>query len=324
LKVLVTGGAGYIGSQTCKHLNALGHEVLVYDNLSTGFKENLKWGNFIEGDIRDEKLLSKTLINFKPTGVIHFAASAYVAESVENPEKYFSNNVAGSLILLSTMVDAGIENLVFSSTCATYGIPSSTPIDELANQNPINPYGKSKLMVEQALRDISEKGKLKFAALRYFNAAGADSESELIEKHTPETHLIPLALRATYGNYQLKIFGNDFDTFDGTAVRDYVHVMDLAYAHSSALDFLVNKIGKNEFINLGTGKGISVLEIVKTLQNLGLNPNFEIVERRIGDPAILVANAEKATKLLSWTPKHSSIEEIISSVIQASGRLKLN
>lgn len=313
MKIFITGGAGFIGSHTCKLLHQLGIETLVYDNLSTGFRENVKWSELIEGDIRDEILLTRTLQAFKPDGIIHFAASAYVGESVADPMKYFSNNVAGSITLLKSMESSDVRNLVFSSTCATYGNPIQIPISENHPQNPVNPYGLSKLIVEQILTSLAKHKKINFIGLRYFNAAGADISGELHEMHNPETHLIPLAINSAMSNYKLKVFGDDYETSDGTAVRDYIHVQDLAEAHLKALYALETE--NNLFLNIGTGRGYSVLEILDAMKRIGLNPNYEVSKRRHGDPAILVADSNRAKEMLTWEPRYSDIDTIIKSSI---------
>lgn len=297
--VLVTGGAGYIGAHTCKRLFNAGYNPITYDNLSTGHKEFVKWGELVVGDLHDTEKLTKTLMHYEPIAVIHFAASAYVGESVENPFKYYRNNVGGTLSLVEAMISAQVKHLVFSSTCATYGVPNKELIDELTSQQPINPYGRSKLMIEQILQDLSSRNQISYVALRYFNAAGADSGAEIGEWHEPETHLIPLAIRSASGGTKLKVFGTDFPTPDGTAVRDYIHVEDLADGHIRALEYLIAS-GLSDAVNLGTGCGSSVNEVIKTLQEIGIDVVFEKAARRAGDPAFLVADNSKAARLLNW------------------------
>lgn len=297
-KILVTGGAGYIGSHACKLVAKSGYEPICFDNLSTGYRDFVRWGPLIEGDLRDTSSLKETFQKFKPAAVIHFAGSSLVGESVQDPLKYFDNNVNSTISLLNVMKDSGIRNIVFSSTCATYGADSSSPIDESFPQNPINPYGMSKLMIERILNNLSSTKEISHVSLRYFNAAGADKDNEIGESHDPETHLIPLAINSALGGEELKIFGNDFPTKDGTAVRDYIHVEDLAAAHIKALEYLING-GKSDFINLGTGEGYSIKEILNILNDLGLNPHTINSPRREGDPAVLVANAAKAKKVLN-------------------------
>lgn len=313
-KILVTGEAGYIGSHTSKLLAAAGYEPICYDNLSTGHSEFVKWGPLEIGDLHDTDRLTQVLKAYRPVAVIHFAASAYVGESVTNPFKYYRNNVGGTLSLLEAMRATGIDKIVFSSTCATYGMPNVNPISEDCPQYPINPYGQSKLMIERILSDLSDRGELAQISLRYFNAAGADKDGEIGEKHDPETHLIPLAIRSAQGGAPLNVFGTDFPTPDGTAVRDYIHVEDLGRAHILALEHLLSG-GASNFMNLGTGTGNSVREIVTTLQKQGLPVNAIDAPRRPGDPAFLVADATKAKRLLRWEPRYTNIEEILKTAI---------
>lgn len=313
-KILVTGGAGYIGSHTCKLLAASGYEPVCFDNLSTGYKEFVKWGPFVQGDLHDTNLLTRYIRTHEPVAVIHFAASAYIGESVANPFKYYRNNVGGTLSLLEAMRASGVKNIVFSSTCATYGMPDLKLIDENCPQHPINPYGQSKLMIEKILSDLVERQEIAQISLRYFNAAGADKDGEIGEKHDPETHLIPLAIRSAMGGMQLKILGSDFSTPDGTAVRDYIHVEDLGRAHILAVEHLLSG-GTSEFINLGTGTGNSVKEIVNALQALGLHVNAIDAPRRVGDPAFLVADTAKAKRVLNWQPQYQNISETLSTAI---------
>ena len=313
-KILITGGAGYIGSHACKLIAASGYEPICFDNLSTGHADFVKWGPLVIGDLLDIELLTKVLRLHQPSAVIHFAASAYVGESVLNPFKYYRNNVGGTLSLLESMRAADVKNIVFSSTCATYGVPNLESIKEDCIQNPINPYGQSKLMIEKILSDLASKNQIAQVSLRYFNAAGADQEVQIGEKHFPETHLIPLAINSALGGEELNIFGADFKTPDGTAVRDYIHVEDLGRAHILALEHLLAG-GNSECINLGTGLGSSVLQIVSALQNLGLKVNFRMAPRREGDPDFLVANASKAHTLLNWQPKYKKIDDILRTAI---------
>ena len=323
MKILVTGGAGYIGSQTCKQLSELNHELLVFDNLSTGFIDNVQWSEFIKGDLLDKKLLNDSIKKFKPDSVIHFAAKAYVGESNENPMAYFATNVSGSINLFESLIENKVKHVVFSSTCATYGQPTKTPISESVNQNPINPYGQSKLLVENILKTISKVHDLSFVAFRYFNAAGADPESGLIEKHDPETHLIPLAVKSALENFELDVYGSDFDTSDGSAIRDFVHVKDLAKAHILGLE-RINNDSKNEFFNLGSGAGVSVFEVLNTLKSMGYSPKFSIKSKREGDPAVLIADATKAKTILGWNPINSNIKEILTSVLDATTKSHSN
>ncbi|MEL6728951.1 MAG: UDP-glucose 4-epimerase GalE [Pseudomonadota bacterium] len=310
--MFVTGGAGYVGSHCCKAFSKAGWKVVVYDNLSRDWRDFVKWGPLIEGDILDRDALFSAMEKTKPDAVAHFAALAYVGESVEHPNIYYRSNVTGSINLLDAMLGVGVEKMVFSSTCATYGEPQYLPIDEAHPQNPINPYGRSKLMVERALKDYSHAFGIRSVALRYFNAAGADPEGDVGERHEPETHLIPLALRgAGDPKYTLNILGSDYDTHDGSAIRDYIHVTDLADAHLRAIQFL-ERGGGTVQINLGTGSGTSVIEIRDSVRRVsGRNVKSKFVARRPGDPASLVAAPKLARDLLDWEPKHSSVDQLI-------------
>ena len=310
--ILVTGGAGYIGSHCCKELSKQGFNPIVLDNLINGYKENVKWGEFICGDVGDFNLLCKIFKRYKIDGVMHFAAYAYVGESVKDPMKYYENNLRNTINLLSAMMNHSVELFVFSSSCSTYGVPRRLPIKEDHPQNPINPYGKTKYMIESMLKDFSQAYNLRFVSLRYFNAAGADPEGEIGEKHVPETHLIPLVLDVAAGKRDaIQIFGNDYETPDGTCVRDYIHVSDLARAHIAALHFLL-KGGQSKFYNLGNGVGYSVLEIIEKAREITGKP-IPIVNapRRDGDPPILVASNKKAGEELDWTPAYYKIDDII-------------
>jgi UDP-glucose-4-epimerase GalE len=312
--VLVTGGAGYVGSHACKALSRAGYQPIVYDNLVYGHREAVKWGPLVEGDLFDARLLTETLHTSKPCAVMHFAAYAYVGESVTNPLKYYRNNVGGTISLLGAMNEAGIDRLVFSSTCATYGVPETPLLAETHVQKPINPYGGSKLMVERMLAGMACAGQINYVALRYFNAAGADPDAEIGEDHNPETHLIPRAISSCFGGEALGIFGEDFPTPDGSAIRDYIHVNDLAAAHIKALEYLVG--GKpSDYFNLGTGKGHSVLEVVDAIKALGLTPNTQKAPRRAGDPPQLVADAAKANKILGWRAEMSDLNTILSTAL---------
>lgn len=312
--VLVVGGAGYVGSHTCKALAAAGYKPVVYDNLSRGHEALVKWGPFIKGDLFDTDRLAETISQNGIKTVFHFAAFAYVGESVVDPAQYYRNNVGGTISLLDAMLTSGADAIVFSSTCATYGTPQVVPITEDHPQNPINPYGHSKLMVERILTDYRAAYGMTAAMLRYFNAAGADSDGDVGEAHENETHLIPLAIRAAMQpDKPLRIFGTDYDTPDGTAVRDYIHVADLAEAHIAALEAI--RAGSGPLaLNLGTGNGVSVREIVDMVADVsGVAVNFEYADRREGDPPILVADAGLAHRTLNWTPRHSSVEEVVRS-----------
>ena len=312
--VLVTGGAGYIGSHTCKALAQAGFTPVTYDSLVYGHEWAVKWGPFEHGDILDGERLREVLQRFQPLAVIHFAAFAYVGESVADPAKYYRNNVVGTLSLLEAMRETGVGSIVFSSTCATYGIPDTVPITEDEPQKPINPYGTSKLMVEQILADYRVAYGLNSVALRYFNAAGADPEGEVGEAHDPETHLIPLVLDAARGKRpRIAIFGEDYDTEDGSCVRDYIHVQDLARAHVLAMECLPTGNLKPAY-NLGTGRGYSVKEVIAAARRAtNLAIPVEQGTRRPGDPARLVANASSARADLGWTPEITDIEEIIAT-----------
>jgi UDP-glucose-4-epimerase GalE len=316
LAILVTGGAGYIGSHAARALRRSGYEVLLYDSLSTGFRRLTQGFELIEGDIADEAALRPALA--RVNAVMHFAAHAYVGESVENPRKYFRNNVLAALSLLNSTLDAGIRRFVFSSTCAVYGIPGKIPIDEETPRQPVNPYGASKLFFENALEAYSRAYRLRSVCLRYFNAAGADESGEIGELHDPETHLLPLALAATAENRpELQVYGSDYPTPDGTCVRDYIHVNDLADAHVRALQYLEKggdqRKGDALAINLGTGQGHSVLEVMQAVENATGRPvQRKMGPRRPGDPPTLVADPTKAQRLLGWTAKRN-LADIVSS-----------
>jgi UDP-arabinose 4-epimerase len=313
-RILVTGGAGYIGSHTCKALAAAGYDPVVYDNLSQGHGWAVKWGPIVVGDLSDGALLRDALDKFQIAAVLHFAAHAYVGESVRDPRKYFENNLKNSLALLDAMLDVGVKTFVFSSTCATYGNPVELPITEDHGQQPINPYGASKLFVENVLRWYADAYGLRYTALRYFNAAGADPEGELGEDHTPETHLIPLVIAAAQGKIpHIEIFGTDYDTADGTAIRDYIHVSDLADAHVKALTRLVSG-APNLSLNLGTGRGHSIREVIAAVEAVS-GKRVPALEgpRRPGDPAALVAGAARAEEALGWKPQLSDLPTIVES-----------
>jgi len=315
LAILVAGGAGYIGSHAARALRRSGYEVVIYDNLSTGFRRLTRGFELVEGDIADESRLRPVLA--RVDAVMHFAAHAYVGESVENPRKYFRNNVLGALSLLNSVLDAGIRRFVFSSSCAVYGIPEQIPITEQARREPVNPYGASKLFFENALAAYGRAYGMRSVSLRYFNAAGADESGEIGEIHEPETHLIPLALAASTGNGpELEIYGCDYPTRDGTCVRDYIHVSDLADAHVRALQYLEEdgiEGGESLAINLGTGRGHSVLEVVNAAENAtGRRVGRKVGPRRPGDPPILVADPAKAQSVLGWTARRN-LDDIVSS-----------
>jgi UDP-arabinose 4-epimerase len=306
--ILVTGGAGFIGSHACKALARAGYTPVAYDNLVYGHREAVRWGPLEVGDIADRDRLDEVIAHCRPEAAIHFAAYAYVGESVQDPAKYYRNNVAGTLTLLEALVRHGVNRIVFSSTCATYGIPERIPIDEAHPQHPINPYGASKLMIERILRDFDTAYGLRSVSLRYFNAAGADPDGEIGENHDPETHLIPLALQAAMGQREaLQVFGADYPTPDGSCIRDYVHVTDLAHAHLQALDYL-SQGGATTALNLGTGHGHSVFHVIEVARNvLGLDIPAVVANRRAGDPPVLTAVANKAHSVLGWQPRYTDL-----------------
>lgn len=313
-KVLVTGGAGYIGSHACKALSRRGHDPVAVDNLARGHAAAVKWGPLERGDLLDAEFLDDVFVRHRPDAVMHFAAYAYVGESVADPAAYYRNNVVGSINLLDAMKRAGVGAIVFSSTCATYGNPSRTPITEEEVQSPINPYGRSKLAIEHMLADYSGAYGLRGCSLRYFNAAGADPEGEIGEVHDPEPHLIPNVLRAArHGEETLKVFGGDYPTPDGTCIRDFVHVTDLAEAHCLALEHLFAHPGVSAF-NLGSEKGYSVLEVIETVQSeIGLVVPYSIEARRPGDPPVLVADSSRARRELGWRTRYSGLGEILQT-----------
>lgn len=314
--ILVTGGAGYIGSHAVLALQRSGYDVIILDNLVYGHQdlvETVLKTELIIGDTNDRPLLDKLFSSRKIDAVMHFSAYAYVGESVTNPDKYYRNNVVGTLTLLEAMKDAGINKFVFSSTCATYGVPEIVPIPEEHPQNPINPYGATKLMVERILSDFDVAYDFKSVRFRYFNAAGADPEGLLGEDHNPETHLIPLILLAALGKRDsISIFGTDYPTPDGTCIRDYIHVTDLATAHILGLEYLLNS-GKTDVFNLGNGKGFSVKEVIETAREItGKEIKAIECDRRPGDPPSLVGSGEKARTILGWNPEYPDIQNIIT------------
>lgn len=312
MSILVCGGAGYIGSHINKQLNREGYDTIVFDNLVYGHREAVKWGKFVQGDLADIEALEKVFSKYQIEAVFHFAAYAYVGESVTKPEKYYYNNVANTLNLLKVMREHDCKKLIFSSTCATYGEPERVPITEDMPQNPINPYGMTKLMVEKILADYRKAYGMKFAVLRYFNAAGADPDGEIGESHDPETHIIPLVLDAASGKRpEIKVFGTDYDTPDGSCIRDYIHVTDLADAHIRALHYL-EEDGNSDFFNLGNAKGTSVLEVIASVKRVtGMDFTVTLSDRRPGDPAILVGSSDKAQKILKWHPQYGDIDTIV-------------
>jgi UDP-glucose-4-epimerase GalE len=304
----VTGGAGYVGSHACKALAAKGHVPITYDNLSRGKRWAVRWGPFEKGDIGDVRQVRAVLEKYQPSAVMHFAAYAYVAESVKQPWLYYRNNFVDTLALLQTIVNFRSIPFVFSSSCTTYGIPERVPITEKHPQHPINPYGRSKLFVERLLADLQVACGLPWIALRYFNAAGADPDGEVGEAHDPETHLIPLVLAAAHTGAPVRIFGEDYDTPDGTCVRDYVHVSDIADAHVQALDYLLN--GRTSCaLNLANSRGYSIKEVIAVAEKVsGSAVPLEIVGRRAGDPPVLIGDAGLARLALGWRPVHSDLE----------------
>lgn len=312
MAILVCGGAGYIGSHVNKQLNKEGYETVVFDNLVYGHREAVKWGHFEQGDLKNIEDIERVFQKYSIDAVFHFAAYAYVGESVEEPEKYYYNNVANTLNLLHVMKKYGCNKIIFSSTCATYGEPEQVPITEDMPQNPINPYGATKLMMERIFRDYHTAYGLQFVVLRYFNAAGADPDGEIGESHNPETHIIPLVLDAASGKREdIKVFGTDYETPDGSCVRDYIHVYDLATAHLLALHHLEQ--GKeSDFFNLGNTLGTSVLEVINSVWKVtGRDFKIALSDRRSGDPAILVGSSEKAQKVLGWKPIYGDIDTIV-------------
>lgn len=315
MKVLVTGGAGYIGSHACKALAKAGFSPISFDDLSHGHDWAVKWGPLIRGNLADTDKLIESIESHCIEAVLHFAAFTSVAESVRDPGRYYQNNVSGSLNLLHAMARTGVSKIVFSSTAATYGTPIQTPIDEEHPQNPINPYGMSKLIVERMLADFSGAHGIRSAALRYFNAAGADPDGEIGEAHAPETHLIPLAIDAALGRRPpLSIFGEDYATSDGTCVRDYIHVSDLADAHVLALKSLDSNPVAMTCYNLGNGNGFSVREVLSSIEQVsGRKVPYRIETRRPGDPAILIADSAKAKTELYWRPRFTQLEAIVET-----------
>ena len=315
MNILVCGGAGYIGAHMCQQLAASGHRVYVFDNLSTGHIEAVRWGELIQGDLLIKDDVNRAFKERAYSAVMHFSAKSLVGESMLRPDLYFQNNVAGTLNLLEAMVQHDVKALIFSSSASVFGIPKYSPIDEQHPKVPINPYGRSKLMVETMLSDFDAAHGLRSVSLRYFNAAGAEPGAGIGEDHDPETHLIPNVLKSALQPtaHPLKIFGNDYDTPDGTCIRDYIHVTDLCDAHMKALDYLLLG-GKTETFNLGNGKGFSVFDVINTAQRVtGREINYSVVARRPGDPGVLVASAGKAKETLGWRPKYTDLSAIIAT-----------
>jgi UDP-glucose 4-epimerase len=319
-KILVTGGAGYIGSHAALELLRSGHEVVILDNLVYGHEDLVRAvlpGELVVGSTLDRQLLDRIFQEHDISAVMHFAAYAYVGESVHHPTKYYENNVVGSFTLLRAMLDHGIKQFIFSSTCATYGIPHQLPIPEDHPQQPINPYGKSKLMVEQMLADLAVAHGLRSVIFRYFNAAGADPQGRLGEDHQPETHLIPLVLLSALDRHRdITILGTDYDTFDGTCIRDYIHVSDLATAHLLGLEYLL--AGKpSQVFNLGNGNGFSVRQVIDCAQQVtGRKLSVKLGDRRQGDPPVLLGSSAKAREVLQWQTQYPDLETIISHAWQ--------
>jgi UDP-arabinose 4-epimerase len=308
LNILVTGGAGFIGSHACKLLAAQGHTPITYDNLSRGHAGAVKWGPLEIGHLEDRARLRTVLHDYRPAALMHFAAFAYVGESVENPMLYYRNNVSGSIALLEAAIEVGPIPLIFSSSCVTYGTPETIPISEDHPQHPINPYGHTKLLVERMIADAGRAHGLPWVTLRYFNAAGSDPDGDIGEDHNPETHLIPLVLQAVRRKTAVAIFGTDYDTADGTCVRDYVHVTDIADAHVRALEYLFAK-GASCAFNLSNARGYSVKEVIAVAERVcGCKVEVKQAARRAGDPPILIGSSDRARRLLGWTASRSELE----------------
>lgn len=314
MKILVTGGAGYIGSQTVKELLVEGHEPVVVDDLSEGHRSAVRGAALHRFSLADRERLAAFFAAESIDAVVHFAAYCYVGESMEDPVKYYRNNVVNALNLLEATVEAGVRKFVFSSTCATYGEPESIPLVETNPQKPVNVYGETKLVVEGLLKNLDRSHGLRFVALRYFNASGADPDGELGEDHDPETHLIPLVLQVALGKRKdIRIFGQDYDTPDGTCIRDYIHTVDLARAHILALDYLKGG-GASDAVNVGTGRGYSVREVIECAREVTGHPIPAVIEgRRPGDPARLVAGNEKVKRLLGWEPRYPDLRDVMTT-----------
>ncbi len=313
MRILVVGGAGYIGSHMVKRLLRAGHDVITFDDLSSGHREAVLGGEFIEGSLADRDLLDRVFAEHRFVGVMHFASFIQVGESVTKPDKYYQNNLVNTLNLLDAMHSHHADKFIFSSTAAIFGEPEYVPIDEKHPRNPINPYGRSKWMVEQALEDYGRAFGLRSVSLRYFNAAGADPEARIGERHDPETHLVPLVLQAASGRREsITVFGADYDTPDGTCIRDYIHIEDLCVAHELALNYLCEG-SPSVSLNLGNGNGFSVREVIQAAEKIvGKSIPIKYGERRAGDPARLVANSAKARSVLGWQPTFTALEPIIA------------
>jgi len=321
--ILVVGGAGYIGSHMVLTLLENGYNPITYDNLSEGHRESVLGGVFIKGDIADSKKLKEVFNSYDISAVMHFAAHCYVGESVKDPQKYYQNNVLNTFNLLKEMLNAKIDKFIFSSTCAVYGNPQYLPLTEEHVFNPINPYGNTKLTIERMLSDYDKAYNLRSIRPRYFNAAGADPLSRIGENHSPETHLIPNVINTALGiNDVLEVFGDDYETPDGTCIRDYIHILDIAQAHLLALEKLLNGYGSDVF-NLGNNKGYSVKEVIDMVEKLsGKSVNVKIVPRRAGDPPILVGSSEKAQNILGWKQKFFDLETIVKTALDWHIKLK--
>ncbi|MCG2722128.1 MAG: UDP-glucose 4-epimerase GalE [Thermodesulfovibrionales bacterium] len=315
--ILIVGGAGYIGSHVNKFFSLRGYRTVVFDNLVYGHREFVKWGEFFFGDLADKEQIRRCFREYAIDAVMHFSAFAYVGESVADPAKYYLNNVANTLNLLEVMREFQVRHFIFSSTCATYGIPGTVPIPEDHPQKPVNPYGRSKLMIEEILKDYDSAYGIKHINLRYFNAAGADPDTEIGEQHDPETHLIPLAIDAALGRREdIRIFGTDYPTKDGTCIRDYIHVMDLADVHIKALEYVKDGETSDSF-NLGNGTGHSVREVIDTVKRIS-SRDFRVIEteRRAGDPPVLIGSSQKAIATLGWRPQFADIGTIVETALR--------
>ena len=323
--ILVTGGAGFIGSHTCKALSRAGYLPIVYDNLSNGVREAVKWGPLEIDDLENKSRLTEVMALYQPAGVIHFAAHIDSAESTQNAAKFYKNNVANSIALIDAMLRNKVKNIVFSSSAAVYGDPNTIPISENHTLNPVTPYGHSKKIVEQIIKDISTSSDIRYSILRYFNAAGSDPDGQLTENHKPETHLLPLILQSAIDSRKkVKIYGTDYSTPDGTCVRDYIHVSDLADAHVLAMQRLLNH-GPNIILNLGTGIGHTVLEVIREVEVItGSKIHTIFAKRRAGDVAILVADPQKSARLLKWKPQYKSIRQMITHMLVANSTKEIS
>lgn len=318
-KILVTGGAGYVGAHVCKELRLAGFQPVVVDNLSTGFEKNVKWGPLHKVDLRDYKSTLDEIKDYQFTAAVHLAASAYVEESQKNPLKYYENNLLSTINTLRILETLQVRSLVFSSSCAVYGESTKGKLNESTSLDPINHYGKTKQMCEEIISSASRTLEIRHVFLRYFNACGADKSGELKEEHNPETHVIPRLIDAALNGKTFNIFGSDYPTSDGTAVRDYLHVSDLASAHLASVLYLLTG-GASNILNIGSGQGNSVLALVNAARKIGLDAEVSFLPRREGDPAELVADISLAHKVLNWEPKSSSVEAILSSTLRSRNK----